>query len=211
MKLSVYIISHPLILQLSNIINNINNKNYIYQINCETLGFLLIYETIRTWLKFEKLYIHSIKNTKEIIIADPEECYLIIANITNNFNLISKIKDLMPKCKLSLIHLYKQNQEYQISKTFNYLPQSISKNHKIIILDKYIEPKSTTKLIEYLIKKKNVNINQIRISCIACAKRGLKKIALSYPTLNIYTTEVIKDNEIYHINYLHKLKENMVS
>ena len=211
MKLSIYIVSHPLILQLSNLINNISNKNYIYQNKCETLGFLLIYETIRTWLKFEKLYIHNIKNTKEIVIADPKECYLIITNITSNFYLISKIKDLIPKCKLSLIHLYKQNQEYQISKTFNYLPKSISKNHKIIILDKYIEPQSTTKLIEFLIDKKKVNISQIRISCIACEKRGLKKIAHSYPTLNIYTTEIIKNNEIYHTNYLHKLKENMVS
>nr|YP_009243962.1 uracil phosphoribosyltransferase or UMP pyrophosphorylase [Sporolithon durum]AMK96204.1 uracil phosphoribosyltransferase or UMP pyrophosphorylase [Sporolithon durum] len=213
MKLSVYIISHPLILQLSNLINNnkTNKQNYNYQNICKTLGFLVIYETIRTWLKFEKLYIHKIEGVKEIILANSEESYLIITNIAKNIDLISTIKDLIPKCKLGLIHLFKTDKIYQISKTFNSLPKDISKNQKIIILDKYIETEGTIKLIEYLVKIKKVDLNQIRISCIACEKRGLKKIAYSYPKIRIYTTEIIVNNERYSNNYLNKLKKNMIS
>jgi len=191
MQLNVYLISHPLIQNLSHqIINNKQTNNYYIQnLSDKELGKLMTYEAIRKWIQSQKIYIKNLHHIKELYILNPKESYIIIADLIHSHNLVSDISILLPKSEFQ--HYNLETKRNTINNEYQHLSQTITKNYKIIIIIKFLENYSIITLLNYLLLEKNAKLNQICIICITCKNIILDKIGIQYPNLKIYTTKII--------------------
>lgn len=188
MKLNIHVISHPIIKYLSSLTQQknlqINTKKQILK----QIGLFLSYESIRNWLTTYNLIIKTLNETKNIVIIDPKESFIIIANTTEDINLIQELQYLLPECNIKLIPI-------DIINTPNncYIETIFSKINytyaKVIIINHYIQTQYILNLINLLINN-NIEIHQIRLNCINCNTDQLIKISNKYPKLNIYTTAI---------------------
>nr|YP_010728759.1 uracil phosphoribosyltransferase [Phymatolithon calcareum]WEA76912.1 uracil phosphoribosyltransferase [Phymatolithon calcareum] len=204
MKLNIYTTSHPIIQVLSNTIQNTNLQSNTKNQTYKQLGLFLIYETIRNWLRIYKLHIKQINIIKEFVIIDPKESYIMMTDINMNLAFIQEVSYILPNCNLSLINFSKTNTTNLIDSNFSYIPTQINESTKIIVIKKYIDVEYLLKLMDYLINVKQINIKQIRLTCIICEENKLVKISQKYPELRIYTTQVKNNLSKDPNNYLKK-------
>lgn len=189
MKLNIHILSHPIIQSLSNtIIIKQLTSNLINQ-RLKELGLFIIYETTRNWLKIYNLKIKQITQEKEISIIDPKESYMIIFNNLKHLSLFQETQILLPKVTLKLIDNHDLNIK---NKVLIKIPE-INLSTKIIITCYEIEIEYINNLLNYLTKENNININQIRLTCIQCTTDQLVILSKKHAKLNIYTTKIIKN------------------
>nr|YP_010471022.1 uracil phosphoribosyltransferase or UMP pyrophosphorylase [Synarthrophyton patena]UVF62851.1 uracil phosphoribosyltransferase or UMP pyrophosphorylase [Synarthrophyton patena] len=193
MKLNIYTISHPITQLLSNNIQNTKQEDSIYNQSLNQIGLFLLYETIRDWIKIYKLTVKQIYTTKEFLIHDSKESYIVMTNITINLEIIQKAKYILPNCNISLINFKKCQNSVFTDLNFSYIPKQIHPLTKIIIISHFINAKHIIKLMDYLTKIKNIKIYQVRLISIICESNKLITISKIYPKLNIYTTKIKND------------------
>lgn len=194
MRLNVYIITHPIIKQLSNQLKHCLYYNKTNQISKNShlisyLYILLIYEVVRTWLKTSNIYIRNIDYIKPLCIFNSKESYLILTDIMSCNHAIVNIGNILPKVHIQHIDLCITS---NIMINDHYLEDSILEiiqKQKIIIINNILTY-SIIQLLDYLIITKNIKITQIRIMCLLCNNNVLEKIGYKYPTLSIYTTKI---------------------
>lgn len=188
MKLNIHLISHPLIQTLSSITKNKVLPSNITNQALKQLGLLTIYEAIRKWIKVYKLTIKQIRCKKEIVMIDPKESYTIIFNNLDYLNMFQDIQLLLPKINLKFI----QNNEISKENNKQSLFKDLSLSTKIIIVNYKIDVSYIHTLINHLLTKNNININQIYLICIICATDQLIQLSKQFHNLTIYTTQIIK-------------------
>ncbi len=150
----------------------------------KSLGLLIIYETIRTWTKIHKLTIKTTKRKKELIIIDPKESYTIVFNNLNYINMLQEIHSILPKLNLKLIE--QKNEK-------DHIPFKFSQNlhEKILIINYSLDIPFIKNLIDSLVYKYNIKLEQIRLTCIECRTNQLLQLSKLYSNLTIYTTKII--------------------
>lgn len=190
MKLNIHIISHPIIEILSNLSKNQAKATTIKNHALRYLGLFMIYETVRSWLKIYRLTVTQALLQKEISVIDPKESYVIIFNNLNELSLFNEVQELIPNNSLNLIEKSEIDKKNEAAIK---LPK-ISSCTKIIITLKQLDSKYVLSLLEYLAKKHNTKLAQIRLICIICTTDQLIDISERYGNLNIYTTK-IKQNQ----------------
>ena len=193
MKLNINLISHPLIQHLSNTANNsIMIKNQNNQ-SAKYLGLLIIYETIRKWMRNYELNIKLVKSLKTVSIIDPKESYTVIFNDLGHLSMCQEIQIVIPNTNLNLIH----NHDIKILKSNHQTDHSTSNkfNNKIIIINDKLNIDYIQNLISVLIEQNNFQLNQIRVICISCETDKLIRISENklYKNLEIYTTKIINN------------------
>lgn len=186
MQLNIYVLSHPVIKIISNCITTNNHeKNIDYSLSDKhkILGFLIFYESMRKWLYVEKLYLQKIKSTQELYLFNTKKSYLLITNFEQTYNMLEYIKQLVPQIKL-----------YHIEENLflnNELLNNIHHKTHIIIFEKFIEDNNILNYLDFLHKNYQIIITQMTILCFTCNNKILDKMGKKYPTLNIYTTQII--------------------
>lgn len=186
MRLNIYLISHPIIKQLSlAIINTKLNNKQIYQYDAKLLGRLLIYETVRKWITIHYIYIKNIDSQKELYKFDPKESYRILANLVECADIVSDINTILPQ--MCLQHVNSNNHNKNSYKYIN-----IIKKEKIIIIEKFLNNYSIIRLLDYLLIEKKVQVSQIKIMCITCSNTICEYLGNKYQSLEIYTTKMYK-------------------
>lgn len=184
MPLNIYIISHPIFKLLTNSINlNTNNKQE-YLHNYKYIGFILIYEIIRKYIKIKKIYIKCINYIKEIYIIDSDQQYYLFTNLAHNYQMIGDITILIPN--ITII-----NVEDNITELFKNQTNNIDNKAHIIILDIIMNTYSIIELIKYLEVETNISLNNIHIGCIECYNHILEKLGEQYRNIDIYTNKII--------------------
>lgn len=187
MKLNIHIISHPVIQNLSSITSNQVLQNQTYYHLLKYLGLFIIYETIRNWMKTYQLTIKQIKDTKDIIITDPKESYVIIFNNMKYSTLVQEIQNVLPKVDIKLINQQDLNRN---NKSILQL-KKISQKTKFIIINNNLRLDYNMHLLDHLIYNEHINLNKIRVTCITCLHSQLIHLSKYYSQLNIYTTKII--------------------
>lgn len=188
MPLNIYLISHPIIKQLSyEITKTEDNTEIIKHHNYKKIGVLLIYETIRTWIKLQNIYIKQIHSIKEICLFNEQESYTIITDLAESYHIISEAIILLPNA--SLCHISLIDKEEII---YNNLNNLITNGKKIIFIQQSLNNYFLIQILDYLLLKKHIKISQIKIICILCNNKIIEKIGYKYPNLNIYTTKIQK-------------------
>lgn len=192
MKLSIHIISHPIIQYLSSITEQKNLMSSTKHQWFRQLGLLLIYETIRNWLKTYQVSIKKVSYTTDMTITDPKESYVIIADTGINLSLIQEVQYLLPQCHINLISSssYGSRKEHEL----NSCAKHLDKNTKIIIISSEIDIDYILGTIHTLIYIQGISIEQIRLTCIKCETEKLIKISQEYPMLNIFTASIKKQS-----------------
>nr|QOS04516.1 uracil phosphoribosyltransferase [Sarcopeltis skottsbergii] len=186
MRLNIYLISHPIIKQLSLSIINTSLKNkQIYQYNAKLLGCLLIYETVRKWIIIHYISIKNIDSKKELYKFDAKESYIILTNLTECGDIVSDINTILPQMYLQHINF---NNYYED----NYIHLNMIKKEKIIIVEKFLNNYSIIRLLDYLLLEQKVRISQIKIICITCSHSICEYLGNKYQSLEIYTTKMYK-------------------
>lgn len=193
MKLNIYLLSHPLIQNLCNVADESLTQTKINNNTNKLLGLFIIYETIRKWIKVYHLTIKQVRLTKEKVIIDPKESYIIIFNNLNLLSTFQEIQSLLPKINLELIKEDEINEN-----TICQLIHPTQKNRlytKIIIVNYEIDINYVSKLVDLLINQRNISIDQIYLTCIKCKTNQLIELSKSelYKNLAIYTTKIIKN------------------
>nr|YP_009298033.1 uracil phosphoribosyltransferase [Plocamium cartilagineum]AOM67971.1 uracil phosphoribosyltransferase [Plocamium cartilagineum] len=188
MPLNIYLMSHPIIKQLSyQITKKENNKQIVNHHHYKNIGILLIYETIRQWIELQNIYIKQIHSIKEICLFNEQESYIIITDLSESYHMISEIILLLPNVSLHHISLIEKEQVI-----YNNLNNLITDDKKIIFIQKSLNNYFLIQILDYLLSKKHVKISQIKIICIICDNKIIEKIGYKYPNLNIYTTKIQK-------------------
>ena len=189
MKLNIHLVSHPIIQSLSSIATNKPFPSNIVNYTLKQLGLLVTYETIRNWLKTYTLTIRQTNYKKTITIPDPKESYIIIFNQIHCLNLFQDIHLLLPKCELKLIN----NENIHIDNSQSITWPDINSHSKIIIINYDLELEYVLSVLCKLTCDQQININQIRLTCITCKTSQLVIIGNKYNKLNIYTTKIINN------------------
>nr|YP_009398574.1 uracil phosphoribosyltransferase [Lophocladia kuetzingii]ARW67760.1 uracil phosphoribosyltransferase [Lophocladia kuetzingii] len=187
MQLNIYNISHPIIQLLSNSITNANISSYSSQTCDRYLGFLIIYEILRKYVTIKKLYIKLINYTKQLYLLDIDTKYILLTNIEATYNMLIDIQNLIPNIEIINIEIEHKNFNHTIENLKN--KYSDSTKVYIFFLEKIINNEKIIKTLRYL--EKYIDLNQINIICISIQENILHKLAIIYPKLKIYTTEII--------------------
>ena len=186
MRLNIYLISHPIIKQLSLDIINTNLKNeQVYQCNAKLLGRLLIYETVRRWITIHYISIKNIDSKKELYKFNPKESYRILTNLLECGDIVSDINTILPQMYLQHVNFNNYQQD-------SYKHINIIKEEKIIIVEKFLNNYSIIRLLDYLLIEKKVQISEIKIMCITCSDSICEYLGNKYQSLEIYTTKMYK-------------------
>nr|YP_009395276.1 uracil phosphoribosyltransferase [Bryothamnion seaforthii]ARW64044.1 uracil phosphoribosyltransferase [Bryothamnion seaforthii] len=186
MQLNIYKVSHPIIQILSNLINNENNKVQNTEFYHRYTGLLLIYETLRKYIKINVVYIKCINSVENISAIDYRQKYYILTSLSNTYQMVSDIKSILPH--IEIIDISKGD-IIDIEKTNNQLK---TKNHSIncFILEKRLNNFQIINLIEYLEKDKGIPPDNIQIICLSSQNDILNKLGYHYPMLKVYTTQI---------------------
>nr|YP_009500381.1 uracil phosphoribosyltransferase [Gracilariopsis heteroclada]AXE43543.1 uracil phosphoribosyltransferase [Gracilariopsis heteroclada] len=192
MQLNIHIIIHPIIQQLANkIIYHKSYRNKTYNDNEKTLGMLILYETLRTWIKLYNFYIKKVSFLKEGNYTNKDEKCLIITDLIKHHNFFAESQKILPKIFLQHIYINKNNtrDNYIIHNIDSY---DLSK-YKIIIFDKFLNSYTIIQILNYLFRNTKINVDNMKIICLTCHHKILKEIGKKYPELNIYTTKIIQN------------------
>lgn len=188
MPLNIYIVSHPIVQQLSSqIMNPTLIPPNMYNESYKQLGSLMIYEVMRRWMTIQNIYIKQIDHIQTICTLKREESYIILTDLVDSYNFVTDALNLIPRVELKHIS-FKQKLNNINKVTIN---TNGNKQQKIIIINLYIDNDILIKFLDYLTIEKHVKINQIKIICITCKHQLLEKIGNKYPNLNIYTTKIL--------------------
>lgn len=191
MPLNIYTISHPIIQLLSSLIVNRSKNHHTCENIYRYIGFLFIYETLRKYIKIEKLYIKNMYSIKNFYLIDPKTKYYIFTDLSENYKLITEIKILLPN--IEVIHVDYKNNDKINKKTKDYI-DNIGIRHSninIFIIDEIINNEKIIKLIKSLEIQTKISLQNINLACIACYDEILYKLGIIYPKLKIYTTKII--------------------
>ena len=187
MKLNIQLISHPIIQSLAELI--INDKKHVNAQDSivKNLGLLIIYETIRSWIKIYKLKIKRIKLHEEIVSTDPKESYVIIINDLKYFNYFYEVKNLIPQINFQLI------KEDEINEKNIAVSDCVKINQctKIIIALRKLNAEYVSSLIDHLIKNKNIGSDKINLISIVCTKNQIIKLSQQHSYLSLYTSKIL--------------------
>ena len=192
MKLNIHLTSHPIIQNLSNLSNKSNVKQTTTSPLSKYLGLLLMYETLRKWIKTYHLRIKHIDSEKELIIIDPKESYTIIFNEIDCLSVFQEIALILPKVNLELIKNNEIETDY-LEKRESIL-NSINLYTKIIIVNYNMNIKYIEVLIQFLIKTKKMPFHQIFLTCVKCTTTQLIQLSEDKlcKNLNVYTAQIIE-------------------
>jgi uracil phosphoribosyltransferase len=151
----------------------------------KSLGLLIIYETIRTWIKMHKLTIKTTEQEKEIVIIDPKESYTIIFDNLKYVNMVQEIQSILPTMNLKLI-------EQTSNRNHLLLELPANMHHKILIISYRMDTSLIENILKGLMNKYSIKLEQIRLACIECRTDQLIQISKLYSHLTIYTTKIIE-------------------
>ena len=179
MKLNIYVISHPII-QILNHSNNIKNEPKVI--------LFLIYEILRKLIDIKNVYIHKLNNVQKLSVMNSLQENYIIANLVNNYNLLTEIYDTFPQTHIT--HYNINDSDGNIIKNI----QNINEKTNIIIIEKFLAEDHIINLLEYMNHNINIKEKQITIACITCTNQILEKISKYYNEINLYTTNIIYNN-----------------
>nr|YP_009398353.1 uracil phosphoribosyltransferase [Thaumatella adunca]ARW67539.1 uracil phosphoribosyltransferase [Thaumatella adunca] len=192
MSLNIYHISHPIIQILSTYISNQrNNDKFSYEYYYRYTGFLLIYETLRKYIKLEAIYIKQLYSVKNLNVLNPKNKYLICTNISQTYHIITDIKSIVPNIKILNIN-YKDNKN--IKNSIDEMKISL-KDTKIFIVEKKTNDENILNLIQYLKDEKHISLSNINLTSIFINHQTLNKLGSKYPELKVYTTKIIYNNK----------------
>lgn len=186
MQLQIYQISHPLIKLISNRINT-RYISHIDKKQCEKyVGFLIIYEIFRKYISIGSIYIKLTEGTKTIDIINNNKRQILLTNISNTYNMLTDITSIASNLELHHVE-YENKNEIK-----NYIENIYSDNKDIdvFIIEKITKNYKVINLLEYLIKEKNISLDNISICNIFSYSGILKEIGQKYPKLKVYTTKV---------------------
>nr|BCB14978.1 uracil phosphoribosyltransferase [Grateloupia asiatica] len=188
MQLNIYIVSHPIIQQLSSqIMNPTLVSQNMYNESYKQLGLLMVYEVMRKWMLIQNIYIKQIDHIHTFCTLKRKESYIILTDLVDSYNFVTDALNLIPGVELNHINFRQKldNINNCIINTNN------TEQQKIIIVNLHINNNILINFLDYLTKEKHIQINQIKIICITCKHQILEKIGNKYPDLNIYTTKIL--------------------
>jgi len=187
MKLNIHLMSHPIIQSGCKKCTHQEDFSCVTEQNLKSLGLLIVYETIRDWLKTYSISIRQIKSQQDFAIIDPKESYVIIFNNLRHLGFFYEIKDLLPKSELIFID---ENKIKNVNKEISVELIKINSYTKIIILLFQLNAIYTAEVIKNLMQQYKIRIDQIRLTSIICKKDELIKLGEQYHYLNIYTSKI---------------------
>lgn len=186
MQLQIYKISHPIVKLISSRINN-KYMSHIDQRQCEKYaGFLIIYEIFRKYISIENVYIKLTEGTKIVEIIDTKKRYVLLADISNTYNMLTDITSITSNFELHHVNYENKNEIKNYVKNI----YSNNSNISIFIIEKITKNYKIINLIEYLVKEKKFSLDNISICNIFSSSGILKEIGQKYPKLKIYTTKI---------------------
>nr|ARW64255.1 uracil phosphoribosyltransferase [Chondria sp. (in: red algae)] len=189
MQLNIYNISHPIIKLLSNVIKQEKQNPVISSYYYKNIGLLLIYEVLRKYINVNKVYIKLMYSTKSLHFNEKNRNYIILTDLSNNYEMLGEIKILLPK--IDIIDIKDTNSNIFESYIENRKIKYKTKNTEIFILQQKLENINVIQIIKRLTLKYQAPINHINVACIISSKEILNILAYEYPKLKVYTTEII--------------------
>ena len=181
--------SHPIIQSLY---EKIHQEAFFYSKdrNMKNLGRLIIYETLRDWLKIYRINIQQMESMQDFTVTDPKESYAIIFSDLKNLSFFSEVKDILPQSKLILI---KEDEITNTIKSISSESSDIKSCTKIIISLNKLNTSYAVAVIKSLAEQYKTQINQIRLVSVVCKEYELIQLSKQYRSLNIYTSKIICD------------------
>nr|YP_010198505.1 hypothetical protein LK148_pgp005 [Gracilaria pachydermatica]UAD86921.1 hypothetical protein [Gracilaria pachydermatica] len=185
MRLNIHTLIHPTIHKLAHeIIYQKSHNKLQHTDNEKTLGMLIFYEILRKWLKINNIYIKKVDVLKERHLLNKLDKYLILTNIIECYNILADIPRILPEPYLKHIDFNNIN----INNSF-YSNENLQE-YKIIIFEKFLKNYGIIEIINYLHKNNQIDLNHIKIICLACNSNILKYLAKKHPQLSIYTIKI---------------------
>lgn len=191
MSLSVYTVKHPLVMNWTSYLlhNELTTSDKFDIIN--KIGISLIYEATRKTTKINNLYLKEIHRIVEVNLLPYPINFFIFIDLHLAPILSKNIIDIIPQSEICTI-----SNEIHESNIFTLPKTSPSNAHAQIILIKYnIDTTKTIQEINQLIALyPNIKLQDIQLCCFMCKTSTLQCLGNTYPSLNIYTTQIINDN-----------------
>lgn len=185
MKINIHLVSHPSVQSLCSLIDNQKPVWPVKHKELSKLGLFMTYEILRSWTKSYTVTIKQKKYKKEITITDPKESYIIIFSSLKDLSFLRDISEIIPRSRLQLI----STKEIEEDKDFTCLLPKIDLNTKIIIAASKLKSQYIARIMENLVLQ-SMQIEQIRLMCIACETNELIKLNQKHKEVKIFTSKI---------------------
>jgi uracil phosphoribosyltransferase len=190
-QLRIFVPPHPLIKHWLGIARGVETPSKVFGQAMAELGKWLTYEAIRDWLPTIDIPVTTPVGETTATFINPQTPLAIVPILRAGLSLMEGIQSVLP-LEASVFHLGFARDEETLQPTcyLNKLPDHIPASTHILIAEPMLATGGTIGQALIELTKRGADPGQIRIISIVVAAPALQKLAIDYPTLQIYAAMI---------------------
>ena len=194
----VVVVDHPLIQHKLTIIRDKNTSTKQFRELTNEIGMLMVYDIMRDLpLKDVEIETPLVKTTQKQLAGKK---LAIIPILRAGLGMVDGIIDLVPAARIGHVGLYRDEETLEAVEYFAKFPQDIQERRLFVVDPMLATGGSAIAAIDLLVKKREVNPENITFVCLVAAPEGVEALQAAYPEVDIYTAAM--DEKLNESGYI---------
>lgn len=181
----VVVVDHPLIQHKLTMIRDKNTSTKQFRELTNEIGMLMVYDITRDLpLKDVEVETPLVKTTQKQLAGKK---MAVIPILRAGLGMVDGIIDLVPAARIGHVGLYRDEDTLEAVEYFAKFPQDIQERRLFVVDPMLATGGSAIAALDALVKKRNVNPENITFVCLVAAPEGVEALQEAYPDVDIYT------------------------
>lgn len=194
----VVVVDHPLIQHKLTMIRDKNTSTKQFRELTNEIGMLMVYDITRDLpLKDVEVETPLVKTTQKQLAGKK---MAVIPILRAGLGMVDGIIDLVPAARIGHVGLYRDEDTLEAVEYFAKFPQDIQERRLFVVDPMLATGGSAIAALDALVKKRNVNPENITFVCLVAAPEGVEALQEAYPDVDIYTAAL--DDKLDESGYI---------
>lgn len=194
----VVVVDHPLIQHKLTMIRDKNTSTKQFRELTNEIGMLMVYDITRDLpLKDVEVETPLVKTTQKQLAGKK---MAVIPILRAGLGMVDGIIDLVPAARIGHVGLYRDEDTLEAVEYFAKFPQDIQERRLFVVDPMLATGGSAIAALDALVKKRNVNSENITFVCLVAAPEGVEALQEAYPDVDIYTAAL--DDKLDESGYI---------
>ncbi|MDB9315135.1 uracil phosphoribosyltransferase [Spirulina sp. CS-785/01] len=200
LQLRVYVPEHPLIQHWLGVARDRHTPSVLFKSAMTELGRWLTYEASRQWLLTGETTVETPLAECPATLIMPDSPMMIVPILRAGLSLLDGAQTLLPLASTYHVGLVRDEETLEASCYLNKLPDQISPQTRILILDPMLATGGSMLTVLEELTKRGADTSLMRIISVVAAHVALQKLSQAYPSLTIYTAAI--DEHLNDVGYI---------
>ncbi|MGX7349882.1 uracil phosphoribosyltransferase [Dolosicoccus paucivorans] len=194
----VVVVDHPLIQHKLTMIRDKNTSTKQFRELTNEIGMLMVYDITRDLpLKDVEVETPLVKTTQKQLAGKK---MAVIPILRAGLGMVDGIIDLVPAARIGHVGLYRDEETLEAVEYFAKFPQDIQERRLFVVDPMLATGGSAIAALDALVKKRDVNPENITFVCLVAAPEGVEALQEAYPDVDIYTAAL--DEKLNESGYI---------